>query len=421
MAKLPGSARAAQYTATASQTTFIYGFKITSDDEIKVQQGDDTLTLTTEYTVTGSGEDAGGTIVLVTGATVGDIITVTGDTYIERGTTFTDGGPYKAVPINGEYDRLDYIASETLTQQSQSLGFDPIQLGFDATIPTPVATRAIKVNDAGDGFVMSDSDPDDAITYAAEAAASAAAALISENAAAASAVDSSGFATASSGFATASSDSADDAEGFADSINPAAFGSDFIPDADGTRDLGSAAKEWGEVHATDGYIYNDLTVVGDVTAAGKTLRPFLIATVEFRTDYNINGGSFNTAGTWETRPISSILTDDIGISLSSNVLTLPAGTYKWSGAIAFRATNWTKFRVYQTSGTPANLGDFTSTYSNAPGTGNGSGVFTIASSEDIELQMNASTQILSTGMGEAHDTAAMGDNIFLNFILEKIV
>ena len=105
MAQIPGSARVNQYTATASQTVFIYDYKIYDDDEIKVQQNDDTLTLTTDYTVQDAGEDSGGTITLVTGATLDDTITLTGNSMIERDAVFTAGGDYLASAINGESRR----------------------------------------------------------------------------------------------------------------------------------------------------------------------------------------------------------------------------------------------------------------------------------------------------------------------------
>lgn len=75
-------------TATATQTTFAYDFKIEANDEIAVyltpdgntpSDSVDILTLTTDYTLTGVGDDAGGNIVLTvgsfpTGAAADDVV-----------------------------------------------------------------------------------------------------------------------------------------------------------------------------------------------------------------------------------------------------------------------------------------------------------------------------------------------------------
>jgi hypothetical protein len=77
-----------EITATATQTTFAYNFKIDAESEIAVyltptgntpSDSADLLTLTTDYTLTGVGNDAGGNIVLTvgsypTGAAAGDVV-----------------------------------------------------------------------------------------------------------------------------------------------------------------------------------------------------------------------------------------------------------------------------------------------------------------------------------------------------------
>lgn len=56
-----------QYTANGSNDTFAYTFKIFTDAEIAVDVDGVTKTLTTHYTVTGEGVDAGGDVVFTTG------------------------------------------------------------------------------------------------------------------------------------------------------------------------------------------------------------------------------------------------------------------------------------------------------------------------------------------------------------------
>ncbi len=102
-----------QYSATSLQTVFTYNFEIVENTDLLVYQRASTddpddatqlLTLTTDYTVTGVGVQTGGTIVLVSGATLGDIISIKQNVPVERDTSFTPGGVLKATDLNNEYD-----------------------------------------------------------------------------------------------------------------------------------------------------------------------------------------------------------------------------------------------------------------------------------------------------------------------------
>ena len=82
--------RREQYEATAGQTVFPYPFPIQHESEITVIQTlasdstSTTLTITTDYTVSGVGDASGGDITLVSGAALDDIITVVGATPTTR-------------------------------------------------------------------------------------------------------------------------------------------------------------------------------------------------------------------------------------------------------------------------------------------------------------------------------------------------
>jgi hypothetical protein len=110
--------RRIQYTATSGQTTFAYDFKITDEAEIEVLQTlnadgtTSTLTLTTDYTVTGV-DSAGGNIVLVTGAATDDTLTITGLTALTRDTDFNEAGNFLSSTVNDQLDRIVDILQET--------------------------------------------------------------------------------------------------------------------------------------------------------------------------------------------------------------------------------------------------------------------------------------------------------------------
>lgn len=101
-----------QYVATASQTVFPYPFPIFQDADLVVEVNGAEQTLTTHYTVSGAGDDTGGNVTLVTGATVGDIVTIYRDTVIERDSDFQLNGPMFSTSVNDELDKLTIIAQE---------------------------------------------------------------------------------------------------------------------------------------------------------------------------------------------------------------------------------------------------------------------------------------------------------------------
>lgn len=116
-----------QLTATfTGQTTFSYSFPVFSDTYLTVYKyaAADTphdltqkLTLGVDYSVTGVGEAAGGTIVLTVGATIGDIITIVGTQPIERESEFQDLNPF-TVALNQQLNEQTVMQQQTYTYWS---------------------------------------------------------------------------------------------------------------------------------------------------------------------------------------------------------------------------------------------------------------------------------------------------------------
>ena len=88
-----------QYTATSGQTVFAYPFEVFDQADLLVyltpvgntaDDATDILVITTNYTVSGVGNDSGGNVTLVVGATTGDIITITRSVVIDRDTDAED-------------------------------------------------------------------------------------------------------------------------------------------------------------------------------------------------------------------------------------------------------------------------------------------------------------------------------------------
>ena len=111
-----------QAVATASQTVFNYDFIINNNTEIiilwtQISTGTvTTLSYGTDYTLTGIGVSAGGTFILNSGATVGDIYTAYGATPEARNSDFSGKAAVTTAAINSQYDNL--------TEQNQQLRRD---------------------------------------------------------------------------------------------------------------------------------------------------------------------------------------------------------------------------------------------------------------------------------------------------------
>lgn len=153
-----------QYTATGGQTTFPYPFEIFEDGDLVVVQNTTTLTLTTHYTVTNSGVTGGGDVVLVTGATNGDTITIYRDIPVERTSDYQANGELRAATLNDDFDRIvamiqqnerDLSRSLTLSQTSESEispldGLPNTVVGFDANGDLKAYTVGTDIGDTAD-------------------------------------------------------------------------------------------------------------------------------------------------------------------------------------------------------------------------------------------------------------------------------
>lgn len=112
-----------QLTASNDQVLFTYSFPVFDETYLKVFQrganetpNDSTqlLTLGTDYSVQGIGEEAGGTITLTVGATAGDIITIVGAEPIDRLTVFQDLNPL-TVALNQQLNELTVMVQQLFT------------------------------------------------------------------------------------------------------------------------------------------------------------------------------------------------------------------------------------------------------------------------------------------------------------------
>ena len=122
---------------------------------------------------------------------------------------------------------------------------------------------------------------------------------------------------------------------------------------------------------------------------------------------NTDSGTF-TSGAWRTRDLNTELADPDGIvSISSNQFTLQSGSYLLKAkAMGFRVERH-MIKLYQTSGTPADIATGTSEYCPPTYIGSNSSFlscrFTISTATTYELQHRCQTTKTDNGFGMDFD------------------
>lgn len=112
-----------RYVASAAQVDFDYGFPIFEDADLVVLVDDVAQTLTTDYSVTGEGDDLGGTVTFVTPMTGGEIVTIYRDTAIERTSDVQQHGPIASSTFNDEFDKAYTIMQELKAKIGRAIRF----------------------------------------------------------------------------------------------------------------------------------------------------------------------------------------------------------------------------------------------------------------------------------------------------------
>lgn len=121
-----------QYTASAAQVDFDYPFAIFEDGDLVVDVDGTVQTLTTDYTVTGEGNDNGGTVTFVSAMSGGEIVTIYRDVSIARSTDFAQNGPWSSASFNDELDRLTIVQQDLENKIGRAIRFPQNSLSTNA-------------------------------------------------------------------------------------------------------------------------------------------------------------------------------------------------------------------------------------------------------------------------------------------------
>jgi len=136
-----------QYTGTGLVKTYAYGWKILTDADLVVISTtpagvDTTLTLTTDYTVTGAGSDSGGNVVLADNLASGYLLTIYLDMDIEQPTDLTNQQSPFLERIEAALDRTILVSQQLATKLGLCVQF-PASSTEDPTTIVAVVNQAV--------------------------------------------------------------------------------------------------------------------------------------------------------------------------------------------------------------------------------------------------------------------------------------
>lgn len=131
------------YTATAGQTVFDVPFEFLNEDHLEVYVNDVLKTLSTHYTTTGEGQEGGGTITLVTGATVSDSVVIALAVPYALDTHIPTSGDLDIPAINLQFSLFVMMLKQLVADQSRSIRQPAADVDDLDALPI-AATRASK-------------------------------------------------------------------------------------------------------------------------------------------------------------------------------------------------------------------------------------------------------------------------------------
>lgn len=135
-----------------STTTFTYSFKIFEDADLDVYQNSVLKTLNVDYTVTGAGNEAGGTIVFTIAPANGDTLIFTRSIKAERTADYQNAGDFIHTVVNKDFDKLMGLIQQLEESDGRKVGFPVTALTSGIDLPAPAPNLILAWNSTGTGF-----------------------------------------------------------------------------------------------------------------------------------------------------------------------------------------------------------------------------------------------------------------------------
>lgn len=140
-------------TSTAGDgvvTAFSFPYKFFANDDLTVilvvdaTNVETTQTITTEYTVTGAGLDAGGAVTMVTAPAVGETLVITREEQFTQGLDLVENDPLPSDLVEQQFDTVTMLAQQLDTRVDRSVRLSEGDItGASTVLATPVADAYI--------------------------------------------------------------------------------------------------------------------------------------------------------------------------------------------------------------------------------------------------------------------------------------
>lgn len=141
------------YTGNGVTTAFSFPYKFLVNADLIVYEDGVVQVITTDYTITGAGDDAGGTVTFVVAPANGLEIVIVRDPAITQGLDLVENDSLPAESVEDAFDKLTMIAQRLDDRIDRSFVLsDAAIAAADLTIPVPVADEVLKWNAAGDAL-----------------------------------------------------------------------------------------------------------------------------------------------------------------------------------------------------------------------------------------------------------------------------
>jgi hypothetical protein len=128
----------AEYTATASQTTFAYTWWIKEESDLDVYVDGTLKTLTTDYTISAVQSVSGANVVFNSGLSGGESVIIETTPDIERATEFSTSGSFKAADLNLELTYLVFLLQYLRTELDRTAKLSASVTGVTSVVlPAP--------------------------------------------------------------------------------------------------------------------------------------------------------------------------------------------------------------------------------------------------------------------------------------------
>ena len=124
-----------QYSGDGLQTAFPYPFPVFADADLQTYVDGTLKTLATDYTVTGVGASAGGTVSFLAPPAAGVVITLRRNMAIARTSDFQESGEFRAKVINDELDILTALLQQVDEQSARALHLAPTDASNRTELP----------------------------------------------------------------------------------------------------------------------------------------------------------------------------------------------------------------------------------------------------------------------------------------------